>query len=160
MMEIEDPFVDEVRRHIGQSETEEIIHLGREDRDCNTGSETDDNGVGHELNHRPETRKTHEDKQYTRHHGSDHQTGQTVLLDDTVDDNDEGACGTTDLHLTSTEHGDDQTGYDGCDQTFRRAYSGGYTEGDSEGYGNDADNDSGQGILTELCTRVVAQCMK
>ena len=52
MLRVVDPFIDEVSRYVRQTQTEEIIHLRREDRYCDTRRETYDNRVGNELDHR------------------------------------------------------------------------------------------------------------
>ena len=120
MLEIIDPFINEVRRHIAQTQTEEIVHLGRENGQRDTCRKAHDNRVGNELDHRSQMRYTHQYQQDTRHHGSDHQTAQTELLDDTIDNNDECTGRTAYLHFTSSENGNQQTGDDRRYQTFRR----------------------------------------
>ena len=51
MLGVENPFIDEVRRHVRQTHAEEIIHLCGEYRQRDTGCETHDDGVGNELDH-------------------------------------------------------------------------------------------------------------
>ena len=101
MLRIEDPLVDEISRHVRQAQTEEIVHLRAEDRQRDTCREANNNRVWHELDHRSQLRQTHRDQQDSRHHRRDHQTAQTVLLDDAVDDHDERTRRATDLHLTT-----------------------------------------------------------
>ena len=60
MLRVEDPFIDEVCRHILQTHAEEIIHLRTEDRQRDTCRETHDNRVGHKLDHITQMRQTHQ----------------------------------------------------------------------------------------------------
>ena len=106
MLRIEDPFIYEISRNIAQPQTKEIIHLGTENGQGYTGSETYNDGVGNELNDRTETRQAHGYQQDTRHDGSDHQPGESVLLNDTVYDDDERTRRTAYLHFAAAENGD------------------------------------------------------
>ena len=160
MLRVIDPFIHEVSRYIAQPETEEIVHLGREDRHGDTCSETDDDGVRHELNDRTQMRYTHHNEQNTRHDGSDHQTAQTVLLDDAVDDDDERTRRTAYLHLAAAEDRDQQTGDDRRHQAFRRTYTRRYTESDGEGDRYNTYDDTCQRILTELRTVILTKCLE
>ena len=62
MPAVVDPFVDKVRRHIRQAQTEEIIHLGTEDRQRDTRREAYYHRVRHELNHRSQMRYAHQNQ--------------------------------------------------------------------------------------------------
>ena len=50
----------------------------------------------------------------------DGEPGVTVLLYDTVNDDDEGACRAADLRPRAAENGDDKTRNDGCIKTLFR----------------------------------------
>ncbi len=105
-------------------------------------------------------RQSHQDEQYTRHDGGYCQSGQTVLLDNAVDDDNECPRGTSYLHFAAAEDGYQQSGYDSRHKTLCRSHARGYTEGDSQGDGYNAHDDTRQGILSELTPAVVAQRMQ
>ena len=101
MLNVECPFVNEVGWYVLQPQTEEIVHLRREDGYGDTGGETYDNGVGHELDDGTHACQTHHDEQYARHDGCYHQPRQTILLNDAVDDDDKRTRRTAYLHLAA-----------------------------------------------------------
>ena len=95
------PFINEVRRHVRQPQTEEIVHLRTEDRQRDTCRKTYYHRVRHELNHRSQMRHAHHNQQYTRHDGSYRQPRQTVLLNNAVDNNNERTGRSAYLHLAA-----------------------------------------------------------
>ena len=101
MPAVVDPFVNEVRRHIRQPQTEEIIHLRTEDRQRYTCRKTHNHRVRHELNDRSQMRHTHHNQQYTRHDGRYRQPRQTVFLNDPVYNHDERTGRAANLHLAA-----------------------------------------------------------
>ena len=101
MPAVVDPFINEVRRHIRQPQTEEIIHLGAEDRQRYTCRKTHNHRVRHELNDRSQMRHTHHNQQYTRHDGGYCQPRQTVFLNNAVDNHDERSGRSANLHFAA-----------------------------------------------------------
>ena len=64
-----------------------------------------------------------QDEEGTSHQSGDGQSFKAILLYDAIDDNDKGSCGTADLHLASTQKGDDEASHDGSDDALLRRYS-------------------------------------
>ncbi len=152
-----DPFRDEVRRNLGHREAEEVFHLGGEDRHGDTAREADDDRVGDELDDRPEPQGAHQEQHHAGQDGGDGQPLDAEVLDDAVDDHDEGARGPSDLHLAAAQQGDDKSADDGGDQSFLRTHARGDTERDGEGQGDDADNDARHQVSHELFLGIVSQ---
>ena len=152
-----DPFRDEIRRHLRHREAEEVFHLGGEDRHGDTAREADDDRVGDELDDRPEPQGAHQEQYPAGQDGGDGQPLDAEVLDDAVDDHDEGARGPSDLHLAAAQQGDDKAADDGGDQAFFRTHARGDTKRDGEGQGDDADNDARHQVSHELFLRIVSQ---
>ena len=160
MVGVIDPFVDEVRRYVGQTETEEIVHLGGENRDGYTRCESDNNRIGDELDDRAEVEQTHNNEDDTCHNRGDSQSGKTILLDDAVDDDNKSAGGTAYLHFAAAKKRDDESGDDGRDKSFSGADSGRDTEGDGKRDSYDTDDDAGESVLGKLRACVVRERAK
>ena len=80
------------------------------------------------------------------------------MLDDAVDDDDEGTRGAADLHLRAAEYRDEQTGDDGRYKTLGGAYTRGDTESDGKRNGHDADDDTGHGVAHKEVAVVAFEC--
>ena len=157
--EVERPFADEVSRDgfAAEVEPEEIGDLRGEDRNGDSGRESDDDRVGDELDDRAQPEGAHCDEQSARHERGDQQTRFAVLLDDAVDDDDEGARGAADLHAAAAQQRDDESGDHGRDDTLLGRDARGDAEGDGQRQGDDADDDAGHEIGGEIRARVVFQ---
>jgi hypothetical protein len=82
------------------------------------------------------------DQKHTGHQRGNGQALEAVLLDDAVDDNNERARRTADLYLRTSEDGDEQTGHDGGDDALLRRNARGDAEGNGQGQGYDAHDDT------------------
>ena len=61
-----------------------------------------------------ELRDAHDDEDHAGHERGDGEAIDTVLLHDAVDDHDECAGGSADLHARSAQQRDQEAGDDGC----------------------------------------------
>ena len=59
-----------------------------------------------------------EDEEDASHEGGNGESLHAVLLDDAIDDDDEGTGRTADLHLTAPEYRDHQSCHNSGDDTF------------------------------------------
>ena len=123
VLEITNPFMYEVSRHILDAQAEQIVHLRGEDRQRDTARETHDHRVRDELDDATQVEETHENQQDTRHDRGDSQTTQAILLDDAIDDHDERTRRSTDLHLRSAEKRDQETRDNRSEQTLCRTHA-------------------------------------
>ena len=140
MLSIAHPFVNKIGRNTLDIHTEKVVHLGRKNGERNTRRETYDNRIWNKLDDITQFEYTHEDEQYTRHDRGDEQTREAMLLNDTVDNDNEGAGRTTNLYLASTKSGNDKTGNNSCDEAFSRTYTRCDTKSDSQRNSNDTNN--------------------
>ncbi len=154
------PLAEEVSGDLIYRQSEDVLDLSREYRHCNTRSESHDDGIRYEADDRPETQKSHQQQHQACHERRDRKPVDTMLSDDTVDDDDECSGRASDLHFATTEERDDEATDDGCDQTFRRRYTTGYTEGDGQRQGDDTDDDACSEILEECLLVVVLQILE
>ena len=83
---------------IAQPETEEIVDLGREDGQRDTGSEADNDRIGDEFDDRAESEHAHQQENHTGHERRDRKPVETELGYDIIDDDDKCACRAADLH--------------------------------------------------------------
>ena len=83
--------------------TQQVFHLCGEDSDGDTAGETYHDGVGNILDNGSQTQHAQHDEEYTSHQRGDGQSLDAILLDDTVDDDDEGTCRSSNLYLTTTK---------------------------------------------------------
>ncbi len=61
---------------------------------------------------------TEHNEEHTCHERGDGQAFEAVLLDDAIYNNNERARRSADLYLRTSEDGNDETGYDGGDDTL------------------------------------------
>ena len=140
MLSIANPFIDEIGRNTLNIHTEKVVHLGRKNGERNTRRETYDNRIWNKLDDITQFEYTHEDEQYTRHDRGDEQAREAMLLDDTIDNDDEGAGRTTNLHLATTKSRDDEAGNDSRDESFGRTYARCDTKSDSQRNSDDTND--------------------
>ena len=91
----------------------------------------------------------HQDEEGTGHEGGDHQAAHSILLDDAVNDDDEGAGGATDLDFAAAEEGDQEAGHDGGENACFRGGSRCNAEGNGQRQGYDTNNYPGQEVLDQ-----------
>ncbi len=90
----------------------------------------------------PESEQSEEHQEETCHQGSDGQSLESILLDNAIDDDDECSCRSTNLHFASTEDGDDETCYNGGDDTLLGCHARSDTECDGQRQGYDTNDDT------------------
>ena len=97
------------------------------------------------------------DEKHTCHQRGDGQTLKAILLDDAIYNNNERARRTTDLNLRTSEHRNEQTSYDGRDDTLLRGHARGDTKGNGQWQCHDANDDTSQQVGRELLTVIVPE---
>ena len=143
-------FFGEFGGNIIDGEAEEIFDLRAEDDDRDAAGETGGDGIGDELDHRAEARETHDEEHDAGHSGADDEILNAVLRDGGVNDANESAGGSADLHAGTAERRDEKTGDDGGPETGLRFDAGGDAEGHGERKGDDADGESGGEVGGEV----------
>lgn len=111
-------LLDEVRRHLLNVKPENIFELACKNDQRDAGGEADRDRIGDVFDDRAKAERTHEDEHNTGHKGRDGQAVISVLLDDTIDDDDEGACGAADLDPASAEEGNKEAGNNSRDKSL------------------------------------------
>ena len=107
-----------------------------------------------------ESEQTEEHQEETCHQRCDGQSLESILLDDAVDDDDECSCRSANLHFASAEDGDDETRYDGCDDTLLRCHARSDTECDGQRQGYDTNDDTCHEVRHECFLVVTLQARK
>ena len=156
-MDVGYPLLNEVAGHLRHRQTEKILDLCGEDGDSNTTGEAHHNGIRDILDDGAQMEYTKHDEEHTCHQRGDGETLETILLDDTIYYNNERARRTTDLYLTATQHGYQETSDDGGDDTLLRGDTRGDTKGNGQRKGYDADDDTCHQIGHELLTVIMTQ---
>ena len=91
----------------------------------------------------------HQDEECAGHERRDGEAAHAVLLDDSVDDDDEGAGRTADLDLAAAEEGNEETGHDGRQDAGLRRGARRDTERDGERQRHDTYDDTCEQVLYE-----------
>ena len=159
-LEIDTPFLQEVRRIGSQCQTEEILDLSGEDGYGDTAGETYHDRIRDVLDDGTESEQSEEHQEETCHQRCDGQSLESILLDDAVDDDDECSCRSADLHFASAEDGDDETRYDGCDDTLLGCHARSDTECDGQRQGYDTNDDTCHEVRHECFLVVTLQARK
>ena len=150
-------LTEEVSGHLLDAKPQEVLHLLQADHDGDAVGEADHDRDRNELDEAPELEETHEKEDHARAHGGDHQVAQTVLCDQAVDDDDEGARGAADLHAAAAEKRNQKARDDGrVDARFGRN-----ARGDAEGHGkrqrHHADREAGRDVAAQHVGVVAAK---
>ena len=106
--------MDKIRRHTLYIHTKEVVHLRRENGQRNTCREAHDHRIRHKLNDTAQFEHTHENEHDTRHDRGDEQACEPVLLNNAINDDNERARRTANLHLATAESRNDKSCYDSC----------------------------------------------
>ena len=160
VLEITNPFINEVRRHILDAETEHIVHLSRENRECDTTGKANNHWIWHEFNDISQFENSNQNQDDSRHDCGNHQASQTMLLDYAVNYHDESACRTANLHLATAKKRDDESRDDSRHEAFRRTDARSDTKGDSQRQRHNTHNKSCHCICRKLRFIVVLQAAK
>lgn len=86
-----------------KSSPQQVGNLGGEDRQGDAGGESHHDRIGDELDDRAEAEEAHQNQQHAGHEGRHQQPGLAVLLDDAIDDDDEGPRRAADLHAAAAQ---------------------------------------------------------
>ena len=103
---------EEFGRQAVDPEAEEILDLCHEDYDGNAVGETDHDGHRDEADQLPHAGKAHRQQEGPGEHGGAEQVYEAVRGNDAIDDRNEGAGGSADLHARTAEEGSQQPGDD------------------------------------------------
>lgn len=146
-------------RHLlaAEVEAEDVGHLRGEDGHGNTAREAHDDGIGDELDDRTQPEEPHEQEQHAAHERCHQKSRLAVLLDDAVNDDDEGAGRAANLDAAAAQQRDDKAGDDGRDDALLGRDARSDAEGDGQRQGDDADDDAGHQVAHKVGTRVVAE---
>ena len=127
-------------------QTQQVFNLCGEDGDRDTACESYHNRVGYVLDDGAQSQHAQQDEKNSCHQCGNGQPLHSILLDDAIDNHDEGTCGTANLHLRTSEERDGQTGYDGGDDALLRAHTTGDAKGNGQRQRNNANNDAGHQV--------------
>ena len=147
---IDAPLAQEVGRNAVNLQTEEVLDLRGEDGQRDTGGKTDHDRVGDIFDDGAQVQDAHQDQECAGHEGRDHQAVHAVFLDDSEDNDDEGAGGAADLDLAAAEEGNEESRHDGGQDAGLRSGTGRDAERDGQRQGHDADDDTCQQVLDKL----------
>ena len=134
MLKVEHPLRQEVARHFPLNrQSEEVLDLCGENGDGNTARKAHHDGVRDELDDGAELARTEQNEEHAGHHRGNHQPRQSELgvTHNAVDNDDEGARRSANLHPASAQGRDDETADDGRQNALRRRHA----RGDAKGYG-------------------------
>ena len=92
----------------------------------------------------------HQDEESAGHERGNHKAVHTVLLDDPVNDYDEGAGGAANLHLAAAEERNEETGYDGGKDTGLRGSTRSNAKSDGQREGHNTHDNTGQKVLYKV----------
>src|SRR5579883_2931892 len=97
------PLRDEIGGNAIEVQPQQITHFRRENDKRNAACEADSDGIWDELQQLPETENAHKNEQYSRKHRRYRKPVVPILLNNAVNDDDERAGRSSDLHTASAE---------------------------------------------------------
>ena len=151
------PFFNEVAGYVLHRQAQQVLNLSGKNRQRNTARETDDNGIRDVLDDCSQVQHAKHDEEHTSHQRGNGQPLEAVLLDNTINNNNERARRTTNLHLGATKDGYKESSNDGGDNTLLGRHARSDTECNSQRQCDNTYNDSGQQVGGELLLRVVLE---
>ena len=147
---------EKVSRHFAHGQPEKILCLLQTDHDRNAVRKTDHDRNRNELDEAADLEETHEKENDPRADRGNHEVGEAVLRDDSVNDDDEGASRATDLYTTSAEQGDEKTGNDCRIKAGFRRHSRGDAERHGQRQSHHADGEAGGNVAAKQMGVVAA----
>ena len=122
MPEVNHPFSYEVSRNflIPEIQSEDIGNLCSKDSDGNTAGEAHNDGIRNKLDNCSQFEHSQQNEDDTCHQRCYDQSRFSILLDDTINNNDEGTGRSADLYFASSKKGNDETSNDSRDNAFFR----------------------------------------
>ena len=140
--------------------TEEVVHLRGENGQRNTCREAHNHRIRHKLDDTAQLEHAHENKHDTRHDCGDEQARESVLLNHTIDNHNERARRTANLHFATTESRDDKSCNDSRDKTFSWSDARGDTKSNCQWDSHYADDNSCHRVLQQFLFGVALQRME
>jgi hypothetical protein len=144
------PLVDKVDRNRAGAKAEKIADLTGGDDHCDPSGETGDHRHRHIAHQPADTRVAGDDQDHTRHQGREQKTVKAVQGNDAGDDDDEGACGPSDLDTRATQRGNQESSDDRRHQSLARARSAGDAERHGERQSDDRDGEAGERVGAQI----------
>mmetsp|Transcript_7068 Transcript_7068/g.30130 ORF Transcript_7068/g.30130 Transcript_7068/m.30130 type:complete len:536 (+) Transcript_7068:2183-3790(+) len=150
-------LAEEVGRHLGDPQPEQVLQLGQRDQHGDAVGEAGDDGHRDIAHQAAELEGAHCEQQHAGAHRCDQQIGQAVALQDAVDHDDEGARRPADLHAGAAQQRDQEAGDDGRGQALLGPQTRGDGEGQCERQRDDADRQAGAQVGEQLLAAVAPQ---
>ena len=148
---------EKVSRHFGDLQTQKILELRQCDQHRNAVGKAHHDAHRHIAHKGTHFEKAEQEQQHTGAGGGNQQIGQAVLLDDAVNNNNEGAGRPADLHRRAAQQGNQSARDDGCPDAGLRGEATGNGKGHRQRQGHNADGQTGTQVLDEALSRVAAQ---
>ena len=101
-------------RHIVQTQSEKVFHLGAGNQDGNAISESHHYRPRYKLHRRPQPGYAHNHQQNSGHHRAHKQTVHPVDRDDPRDHHHKGPSRAADLRLGASQHRDQKSSHNGA----------------------------------------------
>ena len=145
---------EEIARHLGDVQAQEILHLRQPDQHRDAIGEADDDRHGDEAHQRAQLEQPHQKKQHARERGGNDQVAHAVALDDAVDDDDERARRPANLHPAAAEQRDQKARNDGREQPRLRLEPRRNRKRHGQRQGDHAHREAGGQVFPEPLTAV------
>ena len=152
------PLLYKVAGHALHRQSEQILDLCGKDGQRNTAGKTYHYGVRYILDDGTQVQHAKHNQEHARHQCGNGQSLKSVLLYNTVNDDDKCAGRSAYLHLRSAQQRYDETCYDSGDDTLLRGYARCDTECDGQRQCYDTYDDTGQQVGGKLLFVVVPKC--
>ena len=167
--EIAHPFIDKTRGDGARNvQSQKVFDLRGEDGEGDARGEPHHDGIGNELDHAAQAEHPEQHQEDAGHDRGHQQPRQAETLHHSVDDDDESAGGSADLHAASAQSRDDYAGHNGGENPHAGTDGvlhiptgrGGDGERDGQREGNNADHQPGQQIGREVGTTIVTKVVQ
>ena len=157
MLDERDPLAEKLRRHGTHLQAKQVLDLARKDDHGDAAREADDHGVWNELDRASELREAHDDEEYARHQRRHRESVDAVLLDNAVDNHHKCAGRPSDLDARPAERRNEEPSHDRGPEAPARRDTTGNGKSDGQRKRDDADDDAGREVPTELRAVVVSE---
>ena len=151
------PLGQKLSGQVAQAQTEEVIDLGGEDGQGDTGGKAHHDGIRYKLDDRAQPEDTHQ-YQYQARHGRGHRkAGEAILGYYIIYDYDKRARRAAYLHRAAAEKRHHETADDGGHHADGGAHARCDTESDGKRQSHDADHDAGDDVGAQALLGVMLQ---
>ena len=156
MPRVEHPLPDEIARDRlpPEAQPEDVGNLRGEDRHRNTARKPDDDGIGDELDDRPQPEDAQRDEHHARQERRHHQPLDAILLDNPVNNHDKRTRRPAYLHLAPAQKRDEETRHNGRNDTLLRTHARGDAKGDGQGQRHNPHDDPRHQVRHKVCSRI------